>query len=79
MESNDTFGLFGRMTSYDPSSSSWETYEERLEQFLVATGNSEDEAQKKAVFLTVIGEHAYTGLRDLVHPDQPADKGYAEL
>ena len=45
----------------------------------MATGNSKDEAQKKAVFLTVIGEHAYTVLRDLVHPNKPADKEYAEL
>ena len=76
---NDTFGLFGRMGSYDPSSSPWETYEERLEQFLVATGNSEDEARKKAFFSTVIGEHAYTVLRDLVQPDKPADKEHVEL
>ena len=75
MAANDTFGLFRRMGSYDPSSPSLETYEECLEQFLVATGNSEDEVRKKAVFLTVIGEHAYMVLHDLVHPDKPADKG----
>ena len=69
MAANDTLGLSGRM----------ETYEKRLAQFLVAIGNSEDEERKEAVFLTVIGEHAYTVLRDLVHPEKPADKGYAEL
>ena len=41
----------------------------------MATGNREDEAQEKAVFLMVIVEHSYKDLSDLVHPDNQQTKG----
>ena len=52
------------------------SYEERLEQYLLATGNDKESPKKAAVCLTVIGAETYALLRDLVHPNKPA---YDEL
>ena len=55
------------------------SYEERMDQFMLATGNGEDNAKKVAVFLTVIGAETYSLLRDLVHPEKPSSLTYGEL
>lgn len=56
----------------------WEEYEERLEYFLVAKKIKEEE-EKKANLLTLIGEEAYSILRNAIAPAKCKDKSYEEL
>ena len=67
-------GLLGRIEEFNLEASSWTAYAERMEQYMIATGNKDDSPQKVAVFLTVIGPRTYSLLRDLAHPQKPAEK-----
>ena len=78
MAANASIGLLNRIEPYD-STTDWVTYEERMNQFMLATGNREDNAKKVAVFLTVIGAETYSLLRDLVHPKKPSSLTYGVL
>ena len=49
----------------------WEVYKECLQQYLKANGIKD--ADRVAVFLTVIGNTLYKLLRNLTSPDKPAD------
>ena len=56
----------------------WEDYFERLEQYFIA--NSIDgAARKRAIFLTVCGSQTYSLLRNLLSPEKPSDKTFADL
>ena len=71
--------VFGNMEAFDPErGGDWPMYTERMEQYFVANGIDND-AKKKAVFLTVIGGKAYGLLRNLLSPTKPADADYAIL
>ena len=71
--------VFGNMEAFDPErGGDWPMYTERMEQYFVANGIDND-AKKKAVFLTVIGGKAYGLLRNLLSPTKPADADYATL
>ena len=50
----------------------WDQYVERLEQYFVANGITDE--KKLAVFLTLVGARTYALLSDLVSPDKPATK-----
>ena len=69
-------GLLGRIEEFNLEASSWTAY---AEQYMIATGNKDDSPQKVAVFLIVIGPRTYSLLRDLAHPQKPAEKKYSEL
>ena len=53
----------------------WEVYKECLQQYLKANGIKD--AERVAVFLTVIGNPLYKLLRNLTSPDKPADNHMA--
>ena len=69
----------GTVEPFDPESDDWPTYAERLEQLLLASGITDHGGKRVAAFLTVIGPKAYTFLRNVLAPDKPATKTYAEL
>ena len=56
----------------------WASYSARLDQYLTVNTISDGDLQK-ATMLTVIGGPAFTLLRDLLAPDAPEDKTFAEL
>ena len=56
----------------------WEQYTERLEQYFKANSIEADD-KKLATFLTVMGPTAYALLSNLLAPEKPATKMYAEL
>ena len=60
------------------ATSDWDQYVERLENFFLAN-DINDDAKKRAVFLSVIGPSSYKTLRNLVTPEKSADKTLAEL
>jgi len=55
----------------------WEQYENRMAQFLSA--NKIEGNRKVAVYFTMVGPQAYALLSNLLAPDKPATKTYAEL
>ena len=70
--------ILGQVEAFEPGSADWLLYTERLEQFFVANG-IDDDKNKVAVFLTVIGAQAYALLRNLLAPTKPASTKYKEL
>ena len=67
----------GQVEPFDLESDDWVLYTERLDQFFVA--NAIVNNKKVAVLLTVIGAKAYSLLRNLLAPKNPADTAYADL
>ena len=73
-----TTATLGQVEQFDPQVDDWVLYTERLEQFFVANGITDD-AKKVAVLLTVIGGKAYALLRNLLAPTKPAGKSFETL
>ena len=67
----------GSIEPFDPSTGDWSSYAARLDQYI--TANDVPEGRKVATLLTVIGSATYKLLENLLTPDQPATKSYAEL
>ena len=67
----------GRMNSFDTAEKSWETYSERLEQYFLANDIQQD--KQVPSLLSLIGGKNYSLLRNLIAPDKPSTKTYAEL
>ncbi|XP_057369629.1 uncharacterized protein K02A2.6-like [Daphnia carinata] len=78
LRGNRSGPTFGRISEFDSSKVSWSVYEERMDQYFSANKITEEE-DKKAVFITVIGDDTYTLLRDLLSPDLPSTKTFDEL
>ena len=70
--------LVGAIGTFDPTTSKWSSYSERLHEYLVANGIT-DGWKKVAVLLSVVGGKTYDLLRDLFAPDMPNTKTYDEL
>ena len=70
--------IIGQIEAFRSESDDWEQYTERLEQYFLANSIDGD-ARKLAVLLTVIGSKTYALLSDLLAPEKPATKSYAEL
>ena len=68
----------GHIELFEIGSDDWELYAERLDQFLLANG-IDDDKKKVVVLVTVIGQKAYSLLRNLVAPTKPHDKKYDKL
>lgn len=63
-------GIIGSIEAFDASSHDWESYAERLDQYITANGI--EEGKKVATLLTVIGGPAFKLLQSLLAPDKPA-------
>ena len=70
--------LFGTIEPFDLKEGDFVEYTERLDQYFVAN-KIEDAAQKRAIFITLIGNDAYSLLRSLLSPVKPNTKTYTEL
>ena len=70
--------VFGKVEYYDKDQEDWPQYVERLEHFFAANEISSAE-KKRSVFLSVIGPTPYKLLRNLLAPEKPSDKSFAEL
>ena len=71
-------GTLGRVDEFDGVKDDWLQYVERLEHFYTANGIT-DADKKKAVLLTVTCAVTYKVLRNILAPDKPGEKMYAEL
>lgn len=70
--------LLGTVGPFDPAVDDWVVYCERLEQFFQANGVATAEKQR-AVLLSVCGSSTFLLIRNLVSPERPTDKTYAQL
>ena len=68
----------GRVDEFDGTRDDWLQYVERLEFFFSANG-VDDADKKRSVLLTVIGAATYKTLRNILSPEKPGEKPYAEL
>ena len=69
---------FGKVNAFNSSQHEWPLYVERLEHVFVAYDIT-DGANKRAVFLSVIGASNYKLLSSLVAPAKPGEKEYSAL
>ncbi|XP_026046823.1 uncharacterized protein K02A2.6-like [Astatotilapia calliptera] len=67
----------GRVEEYNESKEDFESYLERLEQWMLANDVSDE--KKVCTFLSVIGADTYRLLKNLVSPRVPSTMGYAAL
>ena len=67
----------GQLDEFQMGKDDFDCYVERMEQYFVANGVSED--KQVAAFLTAIGGPTYELLRNLVSPATPKDKTLDEL
>ena len=67
--------VIGQEEQFQPGTDDWEQYTERLEQYFVANGITEED-KMLATFLTVVGPAAYALLSNLLSPEKPASKTY---
>ena len=71
-------GTLGRVEEFDGNKDDWQQYVERLEYFFIANG-IDGADRKRAVFLSLIGQSTYKTLCNLLSPDKPGDRSYADL
>ena len=70
-------GVIGKVEAFQLGEDDWEQYAERLEQYFEANGI--EDGKRVSVLITVMGAKAYALLSDLVAPEKPATKSYAQL
>jgi len=67
----------GRLREFHPESDSIKAYLEQVSLYFAA--NTVEEERQVAVLLSSIGTQTYSLLRDLVAPDRPSTKSFAEI
>ncbi len=68
----------GTVAAFDEKTQSWEEYCEILDNFFEA--NDIDNAEKqRAILLSVVGSKIYSLIQNLLSPDKPKSKSYAQL
>ncbi|MPC36348.1 hypothetical protein E2C01_029804 [Portunus trituberculatus] len=70
------FGHIGEFDEFDKSA--WEEWCDRLEQYFL-TNKVEDDAVKRAVFLSSVRAATYSTLSSLCSPKKPKELPFAEL
>ena len=70
----------GNIGEFDAAREDWVSYTERLSQYFIANGITEDAAEKKrAILLSVCGAATYQLIRNLSAPEKPTEKSFAAL
>ncbi|XP_064465303.1 uncharacterized protein LOC135379178 [Ornithodoros turicata] len=67
----------GQLKEFNPASASFEVYVERFELYVAA--NSIPEDKKSQLFLTALGDEAYTTLRSILLDKAPKDAVYKDI
>ena len=64
----------GSVGEFNPDREDWISYTERLTQYFVANGISEEGDKRKAILLSSCGAAMYQLIRNLVAPKKPTEK-----
>ena len=67
----------GKLESFDDSKEYWETYVERVEQFVLA--NDIDDDHKVSTLLSLIGRKTCSLLRDVLAPEKKASRSFQQI
>ena len=70
--------LHGTVGEFQQGQEDWTSYCERLEQYFTANDVA-DADKRRAIFLSCCGASTYQLVRNLVAPDKPTTKTFAEL
>ena len=65
------------ISQFNSDEESWESYIERLEQYVVLQGTAND--KKVSALLTFMGPKTYQRLKDLLSPQKPSEKNYQQI
>ncbi len=71
-------GSFGNIGPWEEKEEAWESYTERMEQYLQANGVTDGD-KRKAVLLSTVGSKTFMLLRNLLAPAKPSDKSYQDI
>ena len=77
IEKSSMSSLLGRIDEFNDTKEDWSQYVERVNHCFDANGITD--ADKKLVFLAVIGPTTYTLVKNLVSPAKPGEKSYDKL
>ena len=69
---------FDKIGEYCANTEEWTQYVKHLEFFLIVNKVTEEE-MKRATLLSVIGPRTFKLVRNLLTPEKPGDKPYADL
>ena len=72
----------GSIGEFDPGREDWVSYTERLEEYFTANGIANDDAaadKRRAILLSVCGATTYQLIRNLLAPEKPSTKSFAQL
>ena len=69
----------GSVGEFNPDREDWISYTERLTQYFVANGISEEGEKRKAILLSSCGAATYQLIRNLVAPKKPTEKNFDEI
>ena len=78
MTKKSRMATHGSVGKFEPEKETWTAYTERLEQYFEANNVASAEKQR-AILLSVCVASTYQPIRDLVAPNQPSAKTFAEL
>ncbi|KAH7985906.1 hypothetical protein HPB49_026224 [Dermacentor silvarum] len=67
----------GKLEPFDVGTTSWDEYQERVEQFFIA--NDVEDEKKRAVLLTCLGPATYSLLRNLLSPSKPSETSLSTI
>ena len=68
----------GTINEFDNGNEDWTSYTERLQHYLSAN-EIEAEAKQKAILLSCCEPKTYQLVKNLLAPEKPADKSYADI
>ena len=69
----------GAVGEFNSDQEDWVSYTERLVQYFVANGISEEGDKRRAILLSSCGPTTYQLLRNLVAPGKPTDKSFTQI
>jgi hypothetical protein len=68
----------GSIGPFNPDEEEWTSYTERMEQYFVANEVT-DPSKQRGILLSVCGASTYQLVRNLVAPNKPSDRSFAEI
>ena len=68
----------GTISEFDNSNEDWTSYTERLQHYYTAN-EIEAEGKQNDLLLSYCGQQTYQLVKNLLDPDNPADKTYAKI
>ena len=71
--------LFGQLGEFVEGQEEWQQHPERIMGHFLAVNGVTTEVRQLSIFLSVIGPKTYKLLCNLVSPDKPGNKSFAEL